>query len=151
MPSTRCSSRATTCWMRSTHTWRNWLLRWAERHLHSTYTPPTELCHFLRHFVYTGIALVLIWTIDKSQLHNLSVRFSCNDWNLVIQCTTFIYMHELLCAPSQQVCENCINASLPNVDLICQWKLSLCLQVKSVTMSYSAAFTTLYISKQYHR
>ena len=41
-PSTRCSSRATTCWMRSTRTWRNWLLRWAE-HLHHRSAP---LCHF---------------------------------------------------------------------------------------------------------
>lgn len=30
-PSTRCSSRATTCWMRSTRTWRSWLPRWAKR------------------------------------------------------------------------------------------------------------------------
>lgn len=64
-PSTRCSSRATTCWMRSTRTWRNWLLRWAQRlNLHPACTPPAGMCLFPQ--------LELVWSVFE-----LLTRASC--------------------------------------------------------------------------
>lgn len=110
-PSTRCSSRATTCWMRSTRTWRSWLPRWAKRlrrrsaccsishQPHHRFIPP------LRRSVRTEIGFILIWTIDRRQLRNASCEFLLPGWYFAVFSDLILgvfYLTSLLSAPNRK-------------------------------------------------
>lgn len=137
-PSTRCSSRATTCWTRSTRTWRNWLLRWAKLLHHRSARCSIELSpgQFpLGNSVWIGIGLILIWTIDKQQLHkhlNFCFLFDCQCFctykykassfgSVAVQASCF----NLFFTAGWLRRENWIDASLQNTDLTRHWRLSL--------------------------
>lgn len=83
------------------------------------------------HSLSSRVATFLFWTIDRSQLHNLSVRFPRNDWNLVTRCAAFIYRILKACVcclvnvTDQQ--EYCIDASYVTGGsvCVCQWKATL--------------------------
>lgn len=110
-PSTRCSSRATTCWMRSTRTWRSWLPRWAKRlrrrsaccsishQPHHRFIPPSGALSALR----SGLSSFELSTGGSCVMHHVNFCFLVDTllyfFDLILG---VLYLTSFLSAPNKK-------------------------------------------------
>ena len=128
-PSTRCSSRATTYWMRWTHTQRSWLLRWVSSSSLAPLSPaePSPLALGLDRFSLEPLRSgSCIKTSFRFQLDDLNNVTHCNfdfqkiPWKTGCPAGVSSICHCGVAFLLQQV-ENWIDSSLPKIDPTSAW------------------------------